>query len=362
MGPFDATLLAAALSLTTPILLAAVGELISERAGVLNVGLEGMMLMGAFFAFLVAYYSHSVLVAVCAGLVAGMALAAIMAALALEARADQIVVGVGLNILALGVTAFAFEEIFAGKGQVVVDRMGVLEIPLLSDIPEVGPALFAQRPLVYVAFLAVPAAWYLFYRTNWGLMIRATGELPEATDTSGGSVRIVRWAAILTAGAAAGLAGAYLSVGQTGLFTDGMSGGRGFLALAAVIFAKWRPLGVLGASALFGAADAFQLRLQASEQVPVEVWAAAALFAGAYLVYRFAWRRALPGASALVVAFLTLAGALVLVALEPAVDLPSQLWLSVPYICALLALAGFVGRARMPSALAVSYHRGDPDA
>jgi ABC-type uncharacterized transport system permease subunit len=357
MGPFDATLLAATIALTTPLLLAAVGELIAEKAGVMNIGLEGMILMGAFFAFLVAYETGSTLAAVLAGAAAGALLAAVMALLAVEARADQIVVGVGLNIVALGLTTFLFEELFGDKGQVVVDRIGDWEIPGLSQLPVVGKAFFSQSPLVYLAFLLVPAVWFLLQRTNWGLMIRGAGEVPEAVDTAGASIARVRWLATLAAGVGAGLAGAFLSVGQTGLFTDNMSAGRGFLALAAVIFARWRIGGIVLACLVFGGADALQLRLQAADHVPTQVWVAIALAAGCYAVVRASrssWRAPRPIAIAALVC-----GAMVALAIaSPSLSLPSQLWLSVPYLFALLALAGFVGHARMPSALTVPYRRG----
>jgi ABC-type uncharacterized transport system permease subunit len=357
MGPFDAALLAAVIALTTPLLLAAVGELVSEKAGIMNIGLEGMILMGAFFAFLVAYETGSSLAGVVAGAVAGMALAAVMALLAIGARADQIVVGIGLNIAALGLTTFLFEELFGGQGQVVVARVGRWEIPGLSELPLVGTALFSQSPLVYLAFLLVVAAWFLLYRTNWGLAIRAAGEVPESVDTAGVSVARVRLLATLAAGCGAGLAGAFLSVGQTGLFTDGMSAGRGYLALAAVIFAKWRPGPTVVACLVFGGADALQLRLQAADSVPSQVWVALALA----IALGAAWLLTRPGGlrpRVAVAAGVLTAGLVALAVANPFVRLPSQLWLAVPYLCALVALAGLVGHARVPSALTVAYRRG----
>lgn len=354
MGLFDAALLAAAIALTTPLLLAAIGELFSERAGAMNIGLEGMMLTGALVAYMVADASGSLALAIVCGAAGGAALAVIMAALSIEARADQIVVGIGLNVLALGITSFAFREEYGSGAQVIVGRLPNVDIPLLSEIPVVGQALFQQDVLVYLAYLMVPAAFFILRSTSWGVAVRACGELPDAIDTAGLSVRLVRWSATLCAGVGAGLGGAYLVVGQTGLFTENMSAGRGFLAFAAVIFAKWTPFGVLGACFLFGAADALQLRLQAEDSIPSEVWVLAALAAAAFAL----WKLREGEARRMVVPLAVAAAAVVLAVQEPAIKLPSQLWLAAPYALALVALAGLVGRARMPKALAVPYVRG----
>jgi ABC-type uncharacterized transport system permease subunit len=355
VGPFDAALLAAAVALTTPLLLAAIGELFSERAGVLNIGLEGMMLTGAFVSYLVADRSGSLPLAIVAGAGAGALLAVLMAALSIEARADQIVVGIGLNVLALGITSFAFEEEYGAGAQVIVDRIPRLAVPLLSDLPVVGDALFRQNALVYLAYLLVPAAYGVLRATNWGIAVRAAGELPEAADTAGVSVRRVRWlATTLGAGLGAGLGGAYLVVAQTGLFTENMSAGRGFLAFAAVIFARWTPFGVLGACLLFGAADALQLRLQAESSLPAEVWSALAIVAGAAALWLVSRRQVTRAALLAAIA----AAGIALAVVAPSIKLPSQLWLAAPYVCALVALAGLVGRARMPRSLAIPYTRG----
>lgn len=354
MSFFDAALLGSAVALTAPLLLAATGELVSERAGVLNVGLEGMILMGAFFAFWVADATGSPWIGCAAGIGAGTALAALMAALAVNAQAEQIVVGLGLNVLALGLTAFLFELEFLNRAQVEVERIGPIAIPGLSDLGDVGAALFDRSPIVYLAYVLVPAVAYLLYRTNWGLALRAAGETPAAADTAGVSVTWTRWGATLTAGGMAGLAGAYLSVVQTGLFTDGMSGGRGYLALAAVIFGRWRPVRVMGACLLFGSSDALQLRLQAESSVPTAVWVALAIGAGAVVAWRLLRRRS-PGTLAIPLAALAIAVGLAVVA--PTISIPSQLWLALPYVLALLALADLAGRAELPRALGVPYRR-----
>lgn len=272
MGPFDANWLTAMIGLTTPVLFAATGELVAERAGIINIGLEGMMLGGAFFAFVTTWQTGSIWLGVLVALAAGALLAALMAFLSIEASADQIVVGVGLNILAFGVTTFAFEQIFSSRGQVILQPMRPLAIPGLSHLPGVGKALFDQVPLAYLAYLLLPAVWFLLFKTTWGIALRAAGELPEAVESAGIRVKRVRWLATLAAGAFAGVGGSFLSVASLGLFIQGMSAGRGFIALAAVIFGRWRPLGVLAACLLFGGADALQLRLQAAgSTIPVHL-------------------------------------------------------------------------------------------
>jgi len=360
LGIFDTALLTAAIVAAVPILFAGLGELVSERAGVLNVGLEGMMLFGAFFAFLGADMTGSLVLGVLIGVAAGVALAALMALLSVEAGADQIVVGIGLNVLAAGVTGYLYETAFGGD-QVILSTIGNWSVPGFDRLPVVGETFFDASPFTYLAILLVPTVWFLLYRSNWGLAIRAAGEMPEAVDAAGINVRGVRWAATLWAGALAGLGGATLSIGQTGVFTEGMTAGRGFLALAAVIFGKWRLGGVVLACSLFGSADAVQLRLQATSSVPSQVWVAIALAAGVAVGYALLRGRRL-GVGASLAAAAVIGVALALAIAQPELNLPSQLWLAFPYILTLLALAGFVGRARLPKALALPYHRADADA
>ncbi len=358
MGPFDTNWLQTTITLATPLIFAAGGELIAERAGVINIGLEGFMLAGAFFSFLVHWATGDLYLGVACGVAAGMVFASIMALLSVNAKADQIVVGVGNNVLAAGVTTFAFREVFADKPQVVLSQMQPWAIPGLSHIPLVGRVLFDQIPLVYLGYAFLPVLWWVLYRSTWGLALRSAGEVPAATDTAGIRVERVRWTATLIAGGAAGLGGAVLS-GQIGQFVENMSAGRGFIALAAVVFGAWRPFGVLLACLVFGAADALQLRLQAYPTLPREVWALIALIALAYAVYvlarKAAGRSRLPG---LVLGTVVIGVSLWLFAVPPHVSFPSQLWLAVPYVAAILALAGVVGRSRAPSALSVPYIRG----
>jgi simple sugar transport system permease protein len=359
LDPFDTDWLASTLILTTPILLAATGELIAERAGVLNVGLEGMMLAGAFFAFLATWGTDSLLVGVVAGVAGGVLFGVIMALLAVEARADQIVSGVGINLAAIGLTTFLFDQIFGDRAQVVLDRIGAIEIPALSAIPDFGSALFDHDPVLYFAFLSVPLAWFLLYRTKWGLAIRAAGELPAAVDTAGVSVRRVRWMGVITASAMAGLAGVFLTLVTLGIFRQEMTAGRGFLALVAVIFGRWHPAGVLGACLVLGGADALQLRLAGRETVTPEVWLVIGAIAAAFAVYQVLRRRQRERPMALALAAAVAVTGIVLFASSPDVKLPDQVWRALPFLLALAVLAGTVARARMPSKLTLPYRRGE---
>jgi general nucleoside transport system permease protein len=357
--PFDVSWLSVALVLTTPILLAAIGELVSERAGVLNVGLDGMMLCGAFFSYYVTYVSHSLVLGLLAGMGGGLFIATVMALLAVEAGADQIVSGVGLNLAAIGITSYLFNQLFSSKAEAVVPTIKALKIPGLASIPHFGPALFDHDPVLYAAFLLVPVVAFMLYRTRWGLAVRAAGEMPAAADTAGISVRRVRWMGTLTAGALAGLGGVSLAIVQVGIFHQQMTGGRGFLALVAVIFGRWKALGVLGACLALGGADALQLRLVDQPFVPKAVWVALAVIAAAVAIYMVIVRRGAPKRTGLSLSGLVIAGGLVLLATTPHVVLPLQLWQSLPYLLALLVLAAGVTRVRMPANLTIPYHRGD---
>ena len=355
MGVFDAALLAAMLSITTPILLAATGELIAEKAGVINVGIEGMMLGGAFGSFYVTWVTGSPWAGVAAGIASGVLFAVVMCVVAIDAKADQIVAGVGINLLAVGVTSFTYQQIFGSRAGEQVPTIGDLDLPLLSDLGGIGRALFGQDPIFYLSGLLLLATVYLLYRTRWGLAIRAAGEVPFAADAAGVSVRRVRWLATLAAGAMAGRGGAYLAIVELGVFREEMTAGRGFLALAAVIFGRWRAGGVLAAALLFGGTTALQFRLQAQASIPTEVWVLALLLAAvaAVAILRRPRRRltaVVPGLAA--------AGACALIIAAPSIDVPSQFWLALPFVFALVVLAG-VGSSQMPRSLAIPYNRGE---
>ncbi|RLV57370.1 ABC transporter permease [Aeromicrobium phragmitis] len=352
LSPFDAAWLGSVLVLMTPLLIAGAGELISERAGVLNVGLEGMMLSGAFFAFYVAYLTGSPAVALVGGVAGGLVFGLVMGALVILAGADQIVAGVGINLAAIGLTSFLFDQIFGGQDQVIVATLGEAPIPVLSSIPYVGSALFGQDLLVYGAIALIVATWFVLFKSSWGLMIRSVGEMPQASRTAGISVAGVQWAGVLIAAGLGGLAGAYLSVVDVGIFKEQMTDGRGFLVLVAVIFGRWRPWGLVCACLILAAADGLQLRLANVTSVPRSVWVG--LLVAALLVAGVRWWRRRVGATGRGALAVTAASILVpggLLIFNPDVHLPDQLWRSLPYLLALSVLAAGVSRSRMPSRL-----------
>ena len=272
-------LLSTAAAFAMPTALAAVGETVAERAGVLNLGLEGMLLGGALASFLVAYYLGSVALGTLAGIAIGIGLGALMAFLSVTLRTEQIINGIAIVLLAQGLTAFVFEKLFGGEEQPTVAGIPDLEVPLLADIPGVGPVLFEQNALFYIAFALVIAVWLVLVRTRFGLSVRAVGESPAAADAAAVSVARTRWLALLICGGMAGMGGAVLVLGELNLFEAGVSGGRGWIAIALVIFGRWNPPLVLGGAFLFGFTDALQIRVQAvsggsASTVPTEIFGA----------------------------------------------------------------------------------------
>lgn len=264
---FYVGLFAATVRLSAPLLLAALGETVAERAGVLNIGLEGMMLLGAWAGFVIAHYTGSSWAGFFAGLAIGLAAGGILAFLAVTRRANQIIVGIAINLFALGFSSFVFRELFPSTLP-SVEPFQAIHIPLLSRIPYVGPVLFSQTWVVYLAFLFVPVFAFALYKTQWGLAVRAAGETPAAVDAAGVDVVRVRYSAALIGGAFAGLAGAALSVGQLSQFSENLSGGRGFFALAIVLVGRWDPVKVFVVTILFALGDALQLRLQLKLGIP----------------------------------------------------------------------------------------------
>lgn len=258
-------LLAAAIRIATPLLLAALGGILSERAGVFAVGLEGMMLAGAFAATVGAFATGSIAAGIALALLGGAIIGVAVAVVAVRFRADNMVTGLAANILALGLTSYLLRVVAGSGGRPAAIHLAPLAawpIPLLSDIPVLGPLLFVHPPLTYLALLGCAALTFFLGRTAAGLTLRATGENPEAAFASGANPMRVRILAVVACGAIAGLGGAVLSLQQVGTFTDGMTGGRGYLALASLIVGRWTPWGAALACLIFGAAEAFELRLQ----------------------------------------------------------------------------------------------------
>lgn len=255
---------AAVFRLTTPILLVAMGSILCERAGIMNIATEGFMLMGAMAAVVVTYYLGSPWLGALGAMLAAMVLSILFAVFVVIIGTDHIVTAVALNVLSLGATSLIFRRIFGAMSTTPdITGLPIWRIPLLGDLPVLGNILFNQSPLVYLAFLSVPIANFFMFRTKWGLNIRAVGETPRAADTVGLSVYRIRFYTILVSGLVAGLAGAFLSIGQTTIFQEGMTAGRGYIAYTAIVFGKWNPLGALAGAVIFGFADALQLRIQA---------------------------------------------------------------------------------------------------
>ena len=305
-------LFASAVRLATPIAITAAGAAICERSGVVNIALEGLMLISAFAGVVTALFTGNVWLGVPAAVLAAMAFAALHAWASINLRSDQVVSGTAINILALGVTGFLMETIFGHPGT----TESVKTIPPVFDFPSGGPGILgtiwtwidvvflSYTPIVYLGIFAAVFLTWALYRTRWGLRIRALGEHPRAADTVGVSVLRGRWFAVLLSGAMAGLAGANLTLEQTGQFTENMTNGRGFIALAANIFGRWIPGGAYLASLLFGFADALQLRLQLFSNV---------------------------------------------------IKIPPQFFLMLPYVLTVIVLAGVMGRAVAPAAVGKPY-------
>jgi general nucleoside transport system permease protein len=290
--------LAAAVRVATPLLLAATGETITQRSGILNLGLEGMMLAGALAATLGATASGP-WTGVVLAVLAGMLLAGVFAAAVIGARADQVIAGTAITLAAVGLTGTIYRQAYGAAGAGLdLPTLAPVPVPGLSTLPVIGSAFFAQPAPTYLGALAVPLVWWLLFRTRAGLSLRATGEAAAVARAAGVPTRLVRAVATLIGGGFAGLAGATLVLAQVGTFAEKMTAGRGYVAIAIVVLGRWHPVGVALAAFAFGAAMAVQFLFQAL-----------------------------------------------------GLDLPYQLFLMLPYLLALLALAGVVGRVRAPADL-----------
>jgi ABC-type uncharacterized transport system permease subunit len=272
---FDVGFFAALIRISTPLLLATLGELYNERAGVLNLGIEGIMLLGAMVGFTATYFSGNLAVGVVAALLTGALAGLIMALLAVVLGVSQHVSGIGMTLLASGFAFYLYRLIF-GQPPVPpnVVAMAPVPIPLLSDIPFFGTVLFDQTILTYAALLAIPATAYLLFRTAWGLDLRTVGENPRAADAAGVSVWSVRVQALVLGGAMMALGGAYLTIAQFNAFTFGVVSGRGWVSIALVVFGQWNPWRCAAGALLFAFLEALQLRLQATNtlHLPYEVF------------------------------------------------------------------------------------------
>ncbi len=260
---FLAGLLAAAVRMATPLLFAGLGEWLSERSGVVNLGIEGIMALGALVAFLGAYFTGSLWLGTALALAAGIALGLVQAALAVSLGVSQHVAGLGLTIFASGLALYVHRLVLGTPATPPhVTPFAPVHLRALSEIPFAGPILFGQYALTYLALLLLAVLSFLVYRTRWGLSLRAAGENPAAADAAGINVYRARYAAVALGGGLMGLGGAFLSIAQFNMFLPGMVAGRGWVALALVVFGKWKPGGILLGALFFGALDAAQLRLQ----------------------------------------------------------------------------------------------------
>jgi simple sugar transport system permease protein len=290
--------LAATVRVATPLLLAALGETVAERAGVINLGIEGAMLCGALASAIGASWGGA-WAGVAAAVLAGAVTSWVFSLVAIRGRADQIITGTAITLGAVGLTGAVYRAVFGAAGAALsIPTLAPIRLPLFHRIPLIGTALFGQPATTYAAFLAVPCVWWLLHRTREGLAMRAAGESLAGARASGVVITKVRSRATIIGGAFAGIAGASLVLAQVGTFAERMTAGRGFVAIAIVVLGRWSPVGVLAASLLFGAATALQFLLQAL-----------------------------------------------------GLDVPYQLFLMLPYVLVLLALAGAVGRARAPAEL-----------
>lgn len=262
---FLISLLSGMLRIATPIIFAAIGELITERSGILNLGVEGTMLMGAFVGFVATYRSSSLWIGVLAAVLAGGVMGLLMAFMSSSLKVDQTVTGLALNIFGSGLAFYGYRVAFKGfvsENLPTVQTFKLIEIPLLSRIPVLGQTFFTQHMLTYLALLLVPLVYFFLYRTKYGLELRCLGENPRAVDMRGINIHLYQYLAVMFGGMMAGFGGAFLTLASAGLFVPDIAAGRGWIAIAIVIFGGWRPFPILAAALFFGLLDSFQVQVQ----------------------------------------------------------------------------------------------------
>lgn len=272
------SIFASAFRMATIILLAALGELVVERSGVLNLSVEGMMLSGALAGFLGAYFSGSLWIGVLSAMVVGVLTSMIYGVIAVLFQVDQTVTGLAVNFFLSGMTFYLYRTIFPDVGTAgipSISRFPVVNIPLLSEIPYIGRLFFSQQLLTYIAVVMVVVIWVYFYRTKSGLILRTMGENPRAVDMKGVNVTRYRFFAVMFGGLMAGLAGSFITLASAGIFAIDMTAGRGWLAIAIIIFGDWKPGKILLAAIFFGFIDALQMQLQTMGfQLPFQLFLA----------------------------------------------------------------------------------------
>ncbi len=302
MTNFLTDYLVASLRLSAPLAFAALGGLLSERSGVLNIALEGMLLSGAFASAVGAFFTGNSWVGILLAIFLGGLVGILHAYLCVTLRVDQLVSGLAINLTAAGLTSFWARILFNSGQAQSLPGINIIGIPGLKNIPIIGELLFNEDPLVYLLFLLIPLLTYILFRTSIGLSLRAVGEYPRAADTAGISVKLVRYVAVTLSGCLAGLGGAYLALVHVKFFVEDMSAGKGFIALAALIFGRWHPVSTFFACLLFGATEALQLRIQAFN-----------------------------------------------------LNIPYQFLVMLPYLIALFALVGLVSKSTPPASLGIPY-------
>lgn len=268
----DWELITSGVRLSTPLILAALGGMFSERAGVVNIALDGIMIFGAFAAASVALETGNPWWGLIAAVMVGGLIAHVHGIASIRYQADQIVSGTAINILAIGVPAMLANALYGSTSITPNIKLSIptLEVPLISKIPVVGMLVGEYSFLIYFAFLMVPFSWFVLYKTSFGLRLRSVGENPEAADTAGVNVYLMRFYGVWLSGILAGLGGAYLSIAHGSAYVRNISAGRGFIALAALIFGRYNPKLTLVACLMFGIADAFQIRVQGVIEIPVQ--------------------------------------------------------------------------------------------
>ena len=302
---FMADFLGSSLRLSVPIVFAAIGGVLAERSGVFNISLEGCILGGAFGAAVGTYLTGSPFCGLMLGITVAGSVGIMLAVLAVGLGINQLVAGIAINLLMVGLTSYLARLILGGDATSTLPGFHPISLPGLASIPIIGPVLFQQDILTYLMYLVVPASWWFLYRTPWGLNVRAIGDYPVAADSAGISVPYVRTACVIVSCMLAGVGGAYLVLSQVFVFTEHMSAGKGFIALAALILGRWNPVGAFLACIFFGMSDALQLRLQFTSP-----------------------------------------------------DVPYQLFSMVPFLASLLALVLLTGKVRPPAAIGKKYVRG----
>lgn len=302
---FMTAFLAAAVRLAVPLMYGGIGETIAEKSGILNIGMEGVMLSGAFFSFAGAWYSGNLFVGLLCGMAGGLIVSLLHGLLSITLIQNQSVSGLAINMLMLGVTSFLFKLMSNGQGYQQIETFPNIAIPGLSKIPLIGDAFFNCDFLTYILYVLLILTWIFYKKTNLGLSFMAVGEHPRAAESAGIQVKKYRWIVMVFNGILGGIGGAYLVLVQLGVFTENMISGRGYIALAAVILGRYTPVGTFGAALIFGGANALQIRLQAV-----------------------------------------------------GVPLPAQALAMLPYIITLIALLGSIGRSNEPESLSKPYIRG----